>query len=114
MGGPLNAASEGPIVGAEALTMKTRPTLRPHRPFTFAVLAIASRPARSQIVTTFAGSGKAGLVDGRGEAAAFSGPSGVAVDPYGNVYVSDTLNVRIRRITADGDVTTVDGSGGAS
>ncbi|MBN9386346.1 MAG: IPT/TIG domain-containing protein [Chitinophagaceae bacterium] len=49
-------------------------------------------------VSTFAGSGTAGYVDAIGEAAAFSAPTGVAVDKNGTVYVLDKNNNRIRKI----------------
>lgn len=51
---------------------------------------------RSQLV---AGSGNAGNADGRASAASFDTPSWVAVSPDGTVYVSDTGNHRIRRIS---------------
>lgn len=58
-------------------------------------------------VTTLAGSGLAGAADGKGDAATFYSPSDVAVDAAGNVYVADTLNHAIRKIAADGTVTTL-------
>jgi len=57
--------------------------------------------------------GQAGLsdsLDGRGDAARFSSPQGVAVDGSGNVYVADTTNCTIRKITRDGVVTTLAGT----
>lgn len=62
-------------------------------------------------VTTLAGSGQAGAANGNGLNAAFNYPFGVAVDRGGNVYVTDSFNNLIRRITPAGDVTTLAGSG---
>ncbi|GHU60928.1 hypothetical protein FACS189445_1900 [Spirochaetia bacterium] len=53
----------------------------------------------SGVVTTLAGDGTYGYADGTGTAAMFSSPCGVAVDNTGNVYVADTYNFRIRKIT---------------
>jgi serine/threonine protein kinase, bacterial len=62
-------------------------------------------------VTTYAGSGVSGFADGAGEAASFSHPNGVAVDSEDNVYVADTGNNRIRKITSGGVVVTIAGTG---
>jgi serine/threonine protein kinase, bacterial len=66
------------------------------------------------VVTTLAGSGTATFADGPGAAASFSTPAGVAVDLAGNVYVGDTSNERIRRVTPGGTVSTLAGSGTAA
>ena len=63
------------------------------------------------LVSTVAGDGTAGYVDGRGTQARFDGPIGLAVDTKGNIYVADTYNDRVRKITPDGVVTTVAGAG---
>lgn len=64
------------------------------------------------LVSTVAGDGTVGYVDGPANQARFNGPIGVAVDTTGNIYVADTYNDRIRRIAADGQVTTVAGGAG--
>lgn len=59
-------------------------------------------------VSTLAGLvGHAGNTDAAGSAARFSNPQGLAVDATGNIYVADTGNSRIRKITPAGLVTTL-------
>jgi sugar lactone lactonase YvrE len=61
-------------------------------------------------VTTLAGlSGSSGFVNATGSVARFFGPFGVAVDKAGNIYVADTRNNAIRKVTAAGVVTTLTG-----
>ena len=62
-------------------------------------------------VTTIAGDGTAGFFDGPAAQARFNGPIGVALDEHGNVFVADTYNDRIRKISPDGQVSTVAGAG---
>lgn len=65
------------------------------------------------VVTTFAGlAASAGSVDGSGAAARFYMPSGVAVDASGIMYVADTYNHTIRKISTTGVVTTLAGTAG--
>ncbi|HEY1791370.1 MAG TPA: hypothetical protein VGG34_00515 [Opitutaceae bacterium] len=65
----------------------------------------------SGTVSTLAGiPGQPGLTDGTAAGARFSGPMGVAVDPSGSVYVADTFNNAVRRIS-NGVVTTLGGGG---
>lgn len=66
-------------------------------------------------VTTLAGlAGAYGSADGRGSLARFAYPSGIAVDRSGVVYVGDSENHTIRKITPAGDVTTLAGLAGVS
>jgi hypothetical protein len=71
------------------------------------------RIAPDGTVTTLAGSDKLGLADGKRNAARFYLPSALAADQSGNVYVADPLNSRVRKVTADGVVTTVFGGDAA-
>ncbi len=64
-------------------------------------------------ITTVAGSGNVG---GRGDggdakSAHLNRPQGVAVDTAGNVYIADTFNHRVRKVTPDGTIATVAGNG---
>ncbi|MEI7773194.1 MAG: autotransporter-associated beta strand repeat-containing protein, partial [Verrucomicrobiota bacterium] len=66
-------------------------------------------------VSTFAGTpGQDGYADGTGSNARFAEPKGVAVDGFGNVYVADTNNCVIRKITSSGGVSTLAGARGLS
>jgi sugar lactone lactonase YvrE len=62
-------------------------------------------------VSTLAGNGTAGYVDGAADQARFNGPIGIAVAPDSRIVVADTYNDRIRVIDAGGVVTTLAGSG---
>jgi streptogramin lyase len=61
----------------------------------------------SGLVSTLAGSGVAGFADGVGSAAIFYNPQGLCVDAQKNIYVADSSNFRVRKITPDGTVTTI-------
>lgn len=62
-------------------------------------------------VSTLAGSGIAGRQDGNGTNATFNQPWGICVGKDGNIYVADTQNNLIRKISPEGEVTTFAGSG---
>src|SRR5882724_9270587 len=64
--------------------------------------------------TTFAGTAGMGSADSVGQNAQFNRPAGVAVDTNGNVYVADTFNNTIRKITSAGRVSTIAGFAGSS
>lgn len=67
----------------------------------------------NDVVTTFAGIGP-GSADGPGPAARFWSPTGVAVDSSGNIFVADLYNSVVRRIAANGEVSTIAGLAGSS
>jgi sugar lactone lactonase YvrE len=73
----------------------------------------ASLGAVSGTVTTFAGNATGGYLDATGIGAQFNNPNGIAVDAQGNIYVSDSFNNRIRKITPGGIVSTLAGNGTA-
>ena len=62
------------------------------------------------VVTTLAGSSSSGYADGTGVAASFNQPHGVATDSFGNIYIGDYYNHRIRQVSPAGVVTTLAGN----
>jgi len=58
------------------------------------------------VATVFAGTGTAGFRDGERNVATFDSPSDVAIDQNGDLFVADSGNNAIRKIAADGTVTT--------
>lgn len=65
------------------------------------------------VVTTLAGlAGRSGSVDGNASAARFNSPRGLVSDPFGNIYVADSLNFTVRKITPAGVVSTFVGTSG--
>jgi sugar lactone lactonase YvrE len=73
--------------------------------------ADAPSAAAGDFVTTLAGSGMKGYLDGPGAKARFSGPYGVAVAADGTLYVADAMNQCIRKVTPEGEVSTLAGGG---
>ncbi len=66
------------------------------------------------VVTVAGRAGNAGSADGTGSAARFNGPSDVAVDGAGNLFVTDTNNDTVRKVAPDGTVTTLAGLAGTT
>jgi sugar lactone lactonase YvrE len=67
----------------------------------------------SGIIATVAGGGSGGD-GGAATNASLNGPSGVALDAFGNLYIADTENCRIRKLDTNGIITTVAGNGDLS
>lgn len=62
-------------------------------------------------VSTVAGTGQRGFADGPGSSAQFSGPEGLALDEHGTLYVAEFAGQRIRKISPNGVVSTLAGTG---
>ena len=68
------------------------------------------RKISSGTVSTLAGSGSSGSTDANGTSASFNTPSGIAIDTSGNLYVADTINNKIRKVTSGGIVSSIGGA----
>ena len=66
------------------------------------------------VLTRVAGNGREGVSGDNGPAtsASLNGPLGIAFDAQGNLYIADSANNRIRRVTPSGAITTVPGGAG--
>ena len=76
-------------------------------PFNHAIRKITS----TGVVTTLAGNGTSGTANGTGSAASFYRPRGLTYAKDGNLYIADTGNSIIRKVTSTGQVTTFSGDG---
>jgi gliding motility-associated-like protein len=65
------------------------------------------------VVTTIAGTGSKGYADGQGTNAAFNYPANITIDQLGNMYVSDSFNYLVRKISPSGNVGTLAGIQGS-
>jgi sugar lactone lactonase YvrE len=81
----------------------------------FIILLICVKQVNSQIITTVAGNGTGsyGGDGGQASVAELNGPTGVAFDKSGNMYIADQSNNRIRKITTTGLISTIAGNGAA-
>jgi streptogramin lyase len=68
---------------------------------------LIKKVTQAGVVTVIAGNGSPALTDGNGSAASFYLPHSVVLDRVGNIYITDTFNDAIRKITPTGDVTTI-------
>jgi uncharacterized protein (TIGR03437 family) len=94
--------------GSASVTVANQNTV-PSGPVTFAIQS----STQNGMIVTVAGTGAAGYSGDGGTAgsAALSQPYGLAVDAAGNLYIADTNNNVIRKVTGSGSITTVAGSG---
>lgn len=69
-------------------------------------------PQTGGAMTTFSGSGRSGGIDGSATTASFDVPTGIVADKSGNLYVSDEEGCTLRKVDAQGNVSTLAGSAG--
>ena len=74
---------------------------------------LAAVVASGQTITSFAGNGTAGYSGDGGQAALaqINRVVGLAVDAAGNIYLAEELNNRVRKVDANGVITTFAGTG---
>ena len=124
LGSPTVAAATSPVSVATASVTAPAPVTTPYlysvrttrSPWTSAPTASLRSDACSNAVTALAGSGTAGSTGDGGAAtsALLNQPRDVAVSADGTVYIADTINNRIRRVSAGGTITTFAGGPAAS
>ena len=74
---------------------------------------VVRKVAANGAISTLAGNGTAGFGGDNGAAASaqLNSPTGVAVDGSGNVYIADSANSRVRKVSSAGSIATVAGNG---
>jgi hypothetical protein len=79
------------------------------------ILIVANGTCAAQTIRAYAGITDGGFSGdgGPGKSAQLSAPGSLALDGYGGLYIVDSNNVRIRRVTADGMIATIAGNGDA-
>lgn len=116
-GGLVNVRYSGLAADAAGNLYVTYSSYNQHKIFKISPTGTVSHFAGSNYGPFYEGTRQFGVnVDGRGEAAAFYEPGGLAFDHAGNLIVADTGNNTVRRIAPDGTVTTIAGDpdGGAN
>ncbi len=111
-GNGTNSGDGGPATAA-GLASPTGIALDSTGQLYIATSSTIRKVSTSGVVTTIAGNGLPGFSGDEGPAlnAQLSSPSGVAFDAFGNLYIADSDNNRIRMVTPAGTITTVAGNG---
>ena len=76
-------------------------------------IVLGNKLQAQNYVTTYAGTGSPGFVNGDTSIASFNRPFGICIDTIGNLYLADAYNNCIRKISTDGEVSTYAGTGTA-
>lgn len=113
---PVSFLPRFPGLRQDALLVKTQSGTLLETVFLHGIGLAAQISLGPGVISTFAGNGSWGYVNSSSPtAAAFRNPAGLAVDASGNLYIADSINQVIRRVSAaNGAVTTVAGIGNAS
>ena len=104
------SSTQGRVPNIEGLTIDAQDHLYFTEWFGNVVVKVS---ADGSTATTIAGTGTPGFSGdgGPADAAELNAPSGVTLDAYGNIYIADTKNHRIRMVAPDGIISTIAGTG---
>ncbi len=100
-----------PIVFSDAITLRARAFAPYLGPSDVNSVIFPLWDIKNTVVTTLAGTTLADFSNGFGSMARFSSPQGICIDKGGNLYVADTGNNMLRKISSSGLVTTIAGTG---